>query len=200
MSTFGVLDEVPTHKTRRTTAGGVVMECCSPELVSCHNQSKHWVDDHNQCRHALVDPAESWKTKWWPHWQFAFFLAISEANAANSKGLAKEEQANPQLQFRKAMMAMLMLENTMDDDGNIVRPVHRSLRTRAALVVEHDLKTRPVHTGKWMGNYWTTTSQKYQKLLCFNGCNPQMRVRTYCSCNKSVPMCSSCHVSHILSL
>jgi hypothetical protein len=34
-------------------------------------------------------------------------------------------------------MAMLMLENTMDDDVNIVRPVHRSLRTRAALVVEH---------------------------------------------------------------
>jgi hypothetical protein len=48
---------------------------------------------------------------------------------------------------------MLMLENTMDDDGNIVRPVHSSLRTRAALVVEHDLKTRPVHTEKWMGHF-----------------------------------------------
>jgi len=157
------------------------------------------VDDHNQRRHAPIDLAESWKTKWWPHRQFAFFLAISEANAANSRGRAKDEQANPQLQFRKAM-AMLMLENTMDDDGNIVRPVHRSLRTRAALVVEHDLKTRPVYTGKWMGNYWATTSQKYQKLRCFNGCNPQMRVRTYCSCNKSVPMCSGRHVSHMLSL
>lgn len=157
------------------------------------------VDDHNQRRHAPIDLAESWKTMWWPHRQFAFFLAISEANAANSRGRAKDEQANPQLQFRKAM-AMLMLENTMDDDGNIVRPVHRSLRTRAAPVVEHDLKTRPVYTGKWMGNYWTTTRQKYQKLLCSNGCNPQMRVRTYCSCNKSVVMCSSCHVSHILSL
>ena len=30
MSTFGALDEVPTHKTRRTTAGGVVMEFCYP--------------------------------------------------------------------------------------------------------------------------------------------------------------------------
>jgi hypothetical protein len=74
MSTFGVLDEVPTHKTRRTTAGGVVTEFCYPEPVSCHNQSKHWVDDHNQCRHAPVDLTESWKTKWWPHQQFAFFL------------------------------------------------------------------------------------------------------------------------------
>lgn len=198
MSTFGVLDEVPTHKTRRTTAGGVV-EFCYPEPVSWHNQSKHWVDDHNQRRHAPIDLAESWKTKWWPHRQFAFFLAISETNAANSRGRAREEPANPQLQFRKAM-AILMLENRMDDDGNIVRPVHRSLRTRAALVVEHDLKTRPVNTGKWMGHFWKRTSQKYQKLRCYNGCNPQMRVRTYCSCNKSVPMCSSCHVSHILSL
>ena len=172
MSTFGVLDEVPTHKTRRTTAGGVVTEFCYPEPVSCHNQSKHWVDDHNQRRHAPIDLSESWKTKWWPHWQFAFFLAISEANAANSRGRAKDEQANPQLQFRKAM-AMLMLENTMDDDGNIVRPVHRSLRTRAVLVVKHDLKTMPVHTGKWMGNYWTTTSQKYQKLHCLMAVTPK---------------------------
>ncbi len=199
MSTFGVLDEVPTHKTRRTTAGGVVTEFCYPEPVSCHNQSKHWVDDHNQRRHAPIDLVESWKTKWWSHRHFTFFLTILEAIVANSRGRAKGKQADPQLWFRKAM-AMLMLENTMDDDGNIVRPVHRSLRTRAALVVEHDLKTRPIHTGKWMGHYWARTSQKYQKLRFYYGCNPKMRVRTYCSCNKSVLMCSSCHVYLILSL
>jgi hypothetical protein len=107
MSTFGTLDKVPSHKTKQSTALGVV-EFCYPKPVSWHNQPKHWVDDHNQRRHAPIDLAEIWKTQWWPHCQFAFFLTISETNAANSRGRAKGISADPQLKFHKAL-AMCML-------------------------------------------------------------------------------------------
>jgi hypothetical protein len=76
MSNFGMVDKVPSHKTRHTTAEGSVF--CSPDLVSLHNKVKHWVNDHNQMRHSPFNIAESWKTQWWPHHQFAFFLVISE--------------------------------------------------------------------------------------------------------------------------
>ncbi len=101
MSTFGMVDEVLTHKTRCATAGGTV-EFCYPEPVSLHNKTKQWVDDHNQRRHAPIDIASTWKTQWWPHRQFAFFWAISEANAANSRGRARGTAADPQLKFRRA--------------------------------------------------------------------------------------------------
>jgi hypothetical protein len=198
MSTFGTLDENPNHKTKRTTAAGTV-EFCYPEPVSLHNRAKHWVDDHNQRRHAPIDIADIWKTQWWPHRQFAFFLGISEANAANSRGRAKGVAAEPQLKFRKAL-SLLMLENTLDDDGKIVRTVDRCLRVRGGGVAEHELKTRPINTGRWLGHYWKKTEQKYQKLKCFNGCDPQARVRTYCACNKGLPMCSPCHVVHCTSV
>jgi hypothetical protein len=165
--------------------------------VSLHNRAKHWVDDHKQRRHAPIDIADIfWKTQWWPHRQFAFFLGISEASAANSRGRAKGVAADQQLKFWKAL-ALCMLENTLDDDVKIVRTVERCLRVWGGDVAEHELKTRPLNTGKWLGHYWKNTQQKYQKLKCYNGCDPQARVRTYCACNKGlVPMCSPCHAAH----
>ncbi len=127
MSTFGKVGKISSHKTRRTTAEGS-MELCYPQPGSLHNKTKHWVDDHNQRRHSPIDIAESWKTQRQPHCQIAFFLAILETNTANSRGQARGEVAEPQLKIQKAL-AMLMLENTLDDNGKIVRNVEQCLRT-----------------------------------------------------------------------
>ena len=196
MSTFGTLDEVTAKKARRTPKNAPPVEFYYPEPVAWHNQSKHWVDDHNQRRQAPIDLADCWKTQWWPHRQFAFFLAISETNAANSRARAKGDLAEPQLQFRKAL-AFCMLENTLNDAGVIVRQVERCLRTRDAVLAEHVLVTRPDKSGRWLGTRWSKTKQVHQKSHC-HGCN--FRMRTYCTCNKAVPMCFRCHVKHVLDV
>ena len=164
------------------------VEFCYPEPVAWHTQSKHWVDDHNQHRQAPIDLADCWKTQWWPHRQFAFFLAISETNAANSRARAKGDLAEPQLQFRKAL-AFCMLENTLNNAGVIVRQVERCLRTRDAVLAEHVLVTRPDFSGRWLGTKWSKTKQVHN-----------FRMRTYCECNKAVPMYFRCHVKLVLDV
>ncbi|KAL9187551.1 hypothetical protein ACHAXT_001654 [Thalassiosira profunda] len=196
MSTFGTLDEVESHKTWRRTAAGEV-RFNYPEPVSLHNKAKHWVDDHNQRRHHPIDLAAIWKTQWWPHRQFAFFLAITEVNAMNTRGRATGEQSDSVLLFRKKM-AMRMLTATIDDEGRVVRHVHQARRTRTSVIEEeHDLIRRPKNTGQWLGNRWKKTKQEYQKSDCKGREGCKNRIRTYCKCNKAVPMCQSCHTIHI---
>ena len=161
MSTFGTLDEVTAKKARRPPKNAPPVEFYYPEPVAWHNQSKHWVNDHNQRRQAPIDLADCWKTQWWPHHQFAFFLAISETNAANSRARAKGDLAEPQLQFRRAL-AFCMMENTLNDAGVIVRQVERCLRTRDAVLAEHVLVTRPDFSGRGLAHSGAKRS-KYTK-------------------------------------
>ncbi len=115
-STFGTLDEVADHPTRRTMADGTVQSFNYPQPFSWHSKAKHWVDDHNQCRHGTIDLVEAWKIEWWPHRQFTFLLALSEVNAAASRGRAMDFVTEPVLTFCKKF-ALQMLENTIDNEG-----------------------------------------------------------------------------------
>ena len=147
MSTFGTLDEVQTHGTFRRTAAGADVRFNYPEPMSWHNKAKHWVDDHNQRRHSPIDLAEVWKTQWWPHRQFSFFLTITEVNAANSRARARDGIAEPVLTFRKKL-AIAMLDNTLDNNGRIVDASNRLLQSHSAFVEEHTFQTRPNFSGK----------------------------------------------------
>ena len=194
MSTFGTLDD--GHETKRTTSDGTAKRFFYPEPISWHNKAKHWVDDHNQRRHSPIDLAETWKTQWWPHRQFCFFLGLSEVNAATARGRARGEVAEPVLLFRKKL-AMQMLLNNIGDDGKIITPSQRLLRSRDTIIAEHRLETRPTFTGKWTGVGWKKTKQEYQKSECrgIDGC--KKRIRTYCMCNEAIPMCGDCHIIHV---
>ncbi len=81
--------------------------------------------------------------QWWPHRQFAFFVTISETNAANLRGCAKGISADPHLKFRKAL-AMCKVKSTINDEGKIVSIVSCCLGSRDAVVAEHELKTCPI--------------------------------------------------------
>ena len=198
MATFGTLDEVAAHKTFRRTAAGD-FHFSYPEPFSWHSKAKHWVDDHNQRRHSPIDLAEIWKTQWWPHRQFTFVLGIAEVNAANSRGRARDEKAEPVLQFRKKL-ALLLLDNKIDENGRIVAVVHPLLRRRMTPTSDHTLLVRPSFTGRWTGVKWSKTQQKHQKSTCCGGNNCRKRMRTYCACNKGVPLCSSCHTLHVMTV
>jgi hypothetical protein len=110
--------------------------------------------------------------QWWSHCHSAFFVAVSETNAVNSRGHAKGISADPQLKFRKAL-AMCILKNKLNDEGKIARIVPRWLRSWDAVVVEHVSTTRPNKTGKWVENGWSETKQIHQKTVFYCGCNPR---------------------------
>ena len=198
MATFGTLDEVAAHKTFWRTAAGDV-NFSYPEPFSWHSKAKHWVDDHNQRRHSPINLAEIWKTQWWPHRQFTFVLGIAEVNAANLRGRARDEKAEPVLQFRKKL-ALLLLDNKIDENGRIEAAVHPLLRPRMTPTSDHTLLVRPSFTGRWTGVKWSKTQQKHQKSTCHGGNNCRNRMRTYCACNKGVPLCSSCHTLHVMTV
>ena len=198
MSTFGTLDEVTEHKGfRRTASGDVHFRYREP--FSWHNKAKHWIDDHNQQRHSPIDLAEIWKTQWWPHRQFTFILGVCEVNAANARGRARDVPAEPVLEFRKKL-AMLMLENTLDNNAKNTGENDNGSESETDCNDDHILTTRPNFTGRWLGSSWKKTKQIHQKSYCMGCVGCKNRIRTYCSCNKSVPLCSACHVVHVMTL
>ena len=116
MSTHGTLSEVPAHQTFWKVHGQQIT-FWYPEPIFGHNRAKHWVDDHNNHRHDPIDLAEGWQTKWWLNWQYSFFLALSEVNTNACCSRAEDCPPKPQLEFRRKL-ALKMINNNLDDDGN----------------------------------------------------------------------------------
>ena len=151
MSTFGSLHEVEGHHAVRTLSTGSTARWNYIEPVSRHNRSKHWVDDHNQRRHAPIDLSFTWRTRWWPTRQFTFFLGVAEVNAANTRARALRQTPAPVLEFRRDL-ANEMLTNTL---GMPMEP-GRGLTTRARRSVSasdgtYRFKEHPLNTTKWLG-------------------------------------------------
>ena len=115
MSSHGLLDENPDHKTYRLV-GGVWKSFHYAKPFSRHNRAKHWVDDINQNCHGDIGLDEVWATKWWPNRQFTFLLLIAEVNVGQARARATGETAEPSLEFRKKM-AHKMLTNKLSDYG-----------------------------------------------------------------------------------
>ena len=114
-------------------------------------------------------------------------------------GRATKENATPQLEFRRAL-AMKMLNNKIMDDGMLNGlPMRKKRRSRASDLVEHELCTRPPNTGIWKTatNAWSKIGARYAKTKC-HGC--KTKIRTYCKCNKKIPLCTECYGKHILEV
>ena len=199
MSTHGLLTPVEDHVTWRQKPSGEWFSFQYPEFLSRHNHAKHWVDDVNNRRHDPIGLEEVWHTKWWPTRQFTFLCSVAESNAVHSLARAKKSLPTPQIDFRRRL-AKCMLYNRIGDDG--VRrgsPLRVKKRSRASLVVEHGLVSRPPYTGNWSNslNTWTRISTIYAKTKCATCKN---RVRTYCQCNKRVCMCTTCFGNHMVAI
>ena len=191
MSTHGVLDENQDHPTWRLVDGEwKTFKYAKP--FSRHNRAKHWVDDHNNRRHDPIGLEEVWATKWWPMRQFTFLCSVAEVNACHSLARGKREQTMPQLEFRR-QLAQELLHNTLDVPQVLPQAVVAA-RRRSNTV--HALKKRSREEGN--RNPATRRFRKvdtvYLKLKC-HGCGT--KIRTYCSCNPSTPMCAVCFGLHI---
>lgn len=86
---------------------------------------------------------------------------------------------------------------TLCNDGMVIRsPGRGEKRSRGGEEPGHELCTRPPFTGRWKteNNMWTEIKTKYAKIKCAL-CNT--KIRTYCKCDKKVPMCTECYGIHI---
>ena len=90
-----------------------------PEPHSGHSRAKHSLHDHNNRRHAAIDIADMWRTKWWSNQQHSFFSALSEVSANAFWSLARSQPQEPELEFWRNM-AIAMVKNTLDDNGKTV--------------------------------------------------------------------------------
>ena len=199
MSTHGLLTPIPDHKTYRQNESGQWVSFNYPEFLSRHNHSKHWVDDINNRCHDPIGLEQVWHTKWWPTRQFTFICSIAEANAVNCQAWASNANATPQLEFCREL-AMQMLENRIGVDGVVVHsPIWARKRGREDKASSHELCTRPNFTGGWRTelNTWGKITTQYAKIKC-STCN--VKIRTYCKCDKKVPMCSDCYGIHLWQL
>ena len=195
MSTHGLLTEVEDHTTYRQK-GLEWVKFNYSEYLSCHNHSKHWVDDVNNRRHDPIGLEQVWHTKWWPTRQFTFICSVAEANAVMSRARATKETPTPQLEFRRAL-AMKMLNNNITGDGvSMGSPMRARKRSRASDVGVHELCQRPQFTGGWKTatNTWSKVTTMYAKIRC---ANCKKKIRTYCKCNTKVPLCSECYAGHV---
>eukprot|EP00956_Cyclotella_meneghiniana_P024387 scaffold48896_cov69-Cyclotella_meneghiniana.AAC.2 len=169
------------------------------EPIANHNQSKHWVDDVNNRRHAPIGLEDIWATKWWPHRQFTFICSVAEVNANNSIARANNAPAMHQVAFRKAL-AEEMINNKITDSGGVrSSPIRARKRSRESIDEGHELQTKPHHAASYdrTKKQWRKSKQRYLKQKC-GTCKRE--VRTYCTCDKSVPMCNTCYAKHLVDV
>ena len=194
MSTHGMLDEIQDHKTWRKMEDGRWRSFNYTEPFSRYSKAKHWVDDHNNRRHDPIGLEEVWGTKWWPMRQFTFLCGVAEVNACQSQARGRRENPVPQLEFRRKLAEQL-LNNTLDKPRELPPAV---VAARRPGNTEHKLMRRAVHEGSWNASTkrFRHCSVKYVVLRCHGGCGK--KIRTYCACDKSTPLCEACWARHRL--
>ena len=173
MSTFGCLNSVEGHIAYRTLSSGTRICWLYAEPNSRHNRSKHWVDDVNNQRHAPIDLAEAWQTKWWPNPQFTFCLSVSEINAINSRAHSKGVPAEPMLDFCRNLAGQ-MLENNLNELYMVPWSPVRDKMTRGTTSTmanegARGLQHRPLKMRRWLRSTWKTAKHKYHKTPCACG-------------------------------
>ena len=192
MSTHGMLDEIQDHKTWRKMEDGRWRSFNYTEPFSRYSKAKHWVDDHNNRRHDPIGLEEVWGTKWWPMRQFTFLCGVAEVNACQSQARGRRENPVPQLEFRRKLAEQL-LNNTLDKPRELPPAV---VAARRPGNTEHKLMRRGVNEGSWNASTrrFKRCSVKYVVLRCHGGCGK--KIRTYCACDKSTPLCEACWARH----
>jgi hypothetical protein len=190
MSCHGVLDENQDHPTWRLI-DGAWKSFKYAEPFSRHNKAKHWVDDVNQRRHAPISLESAWGTKWWANRQFTFLLSVAEVNATMARARARKEPTDSVLGFRKHL-AKLMLENKLNERGVAPRSPNQP---RRASNTPHVLSKREKFEGKYDPDrrVFKRVKTAYLARPC-SECRKD--TRSYCSCNKSIDLCSACFGGH----
>ena len=197
MSTYGTLLP-PDHQPETfRTVDDAPLSFRYTEPFANHYFARHCVDDHNNLRQGTISLEESWKTHRWEMRVFAFILGVIEVNVYNAFRYFvwmknDQESTNDFISFRKKL-AKALIENEYLMPSPEERATTRSRNS-------HKFEKAPKFARKFTPAGWDLTNRKaYQQYTCRSlGCKNM--IRTYCTCNKGVWMCSDCHVSHVLEM
>jgi hypothetical protein len=141
MATWMTLDKLEDAPARREYKGAngqtVVQTFKYRQPFGLHFRYRHQVDDpHNNCRHPPISLERTWATKFWPHRNFAWYLAASEVNMALASGhLQNSGVLLPTLEFRGALAKECLENTTRMEEGDTGRPRRNTtMRTRESNV------------------------------------------------------------------
>ena len=168
-----------------------------PWPVETHFPYRHAVDDHNNLRHHLPSIEDTLRTDRWQCRVFAFIIAVSEVNCYLAKkhwcwnGNEKETYSF----FRRKLAFELI--NNVDVISSPCLEVDRLFYDSPNV---HQLQTAPHNALKYRNRQWVqTASYRYQTFRCTTpAC--KRRIRTFCSCEKGVWLCTPCHGDHLFNL
>ena len=166
--------------------------CCKAGSV----EEDHQVDDHNNRCHAPISLERTWATKFWPDRNFAWYVAVTEVNAALVHGhMQNGGKIIPQLEFRRALAKEMLTNNVGRDPESPSRPMRSSRYPRKA---ECELVTIAHFSGAYdhAKKKFKKTKQKYQKFRCCNFKTCKKMTQTYCKCSLGAFVCVGCFANH----
>jgi hypothetical protein len=205
--------------------------------------ARHAVDDVNNSRQGWYPINDAVKTHSWTNRQHVWFYSTSQASTNNACNYfvvrpkreamkAKMEQSPLDDSLKmpnwstvkkcREKMAETLVYNLDYAREKGMTPVANPTPVSPAQVTEsvagtHELKTRPNHGGKFVGDGeldgFKKIKQKCQRFRCFyrmsagcgdgKGSGEGTRSRGYCSCSlfkNYPPMCGACHKAHLVAL
>lgn len=176
------------------TADGQTFSYKRNEPISDYYKARHAVDDHNRHRQGQrIGIEKAWGSKFWANRQLAFIITVNLVNsmlAYNHYIAAKH--GKPQLSlndFKDSIsidLIRLWEERELEGQAASKRPRRSS-----------DMEHTPVKMQKFEGaKPGVPTAKPYQQVVC-RGVGCKSLTRQYCSCDRTLFLCSRCMVSHL---
>ena len=209
---------LPTGKTRKRRVGQELQQIRYGEYQDWYYFGRHAVDDNNNNRQGNLSFEETYCPDRWDLRQFGFIIALCQTNSllAYNYFNRKEKGDNSMSKAEFTRLLAHELVNNPDRGGSSLVEEYEMNASSGATEcqlpkggshksksVKYDngghllCRLDPYH-GKWDGRQFPRITCKYSRCRCSYRCG--MEVRTFCSCDYSLMLCSSCHGRHIADL
>ena len=203
-ATYGKNIRIGPMKRRRHEVTRQVHEFQYPEPIAHYYQGRHACDDNNHFRQGIASIEDGWQTKKYHHRMFAVALGMCETNAKLAhdffKGVPSAAKVTS-VQWRHRLIDDLLRLYPPPIYNSPQKKQRRSADVSVALN-GHCHVTKPLHTGEYVGRGPNTIDgfrkvlKPYQQVAC-QGVRCGKACRTYCACDKSIPLCATCYAVHL---
>ena len=194
MANYGTLNEASPSPTKRYYKVNGVDTTTSfkyTETFFNHFEYCHVVDDNNHRQMQPISIEETWKTSFWSHRPFAFFLGVTTANAQYGYEYFGQHENESVLQFPQ-ILAKEMIFNKWVPKGASSDSVSTPRRSKRAKVKECELLTLPPKK-QFSGFKMVDSNANYNQWKCVCG---RYKRQTYCKCSPGFIRCPECYAEH----
>jgi hypothetical protein len=191
-------------KRRRHPKTNILYEFQYSEPIAHYYHGRHAADDNNHFRQGIASIEDGWATKKYHHRMFAVALGMCETNSKLAHDYFKQVPTSEKLtnvQWRQRLIDDLLRLYPIPE----VASPQKKQRTSADLDVAlsgHCHVTKPLHAGDYVGrgagliDGFRRCKKQYQQVAC-KGLRCGKPCRTYCACDKAIPLCATCYALHL---